>query len=74
MFGGVIDASVDVVKMNKSIYDNNVVVQYEKDGWIHRIAVPNTRVVVEFAKDGWVHRIAVEPSDFDPSEDPIGRG
>jgi hypothetical protein len=31
-------------------------------------------IVVEYAKDGWVHRIAVEPDDFDPSEDPIGRG
>ncbi len=32
-------------------------------------------IVVEYAKDGWVHRTLIEPDeDFDPSEDPIGRG
>jgi hypothetical protein len=65
---------VDVVKVIKSIYDNNVVVEFAKDGWISRIAVPKDYVMVEYAKDGWVHRVVVEPSDFDPSEDPIGRG
>jgi hypothetical protein len=61
----------------KSIYDKYIIIEFAQDGWVHRTLKAQESYIMELedALTKLEAKLAMrEPDDFDPSEDPIGRG
>lgn len=60
----------------KTVYDDHIMIEYEKDGWICRVALPKpVSVKVDYGTVYVTYQTSdVSFEEFDPSEDPIGRG